>query len=99
MGRRGCQRLGESLRTGDARRAEQIVRLLGELPGIYWISRSGEIRDHAASLAINLRLRGADAVYVALADRLAIPLVTWDDEQLLRTRSRIDPLTPERAIS
>lgn len=84
-------------RTGDARHAEQIVRLLHELPGLQWISLSGEIRDHAAAHALALRLRGADAVYVALADRLKIPLITWDDEQLTRTRSRIDPVTPEAA--
>ena len=33
-------------------------------------------------LAIRLRLRGADAVYVALAEQLGIPIVTWDGEML-----------------
>ena len=38
----------------------------------------------AAQLAAQLRLRGADAVYVALARRLNIPLATWDQELLQR---------------
>ncbi len=43
----------------------------------------------AAQLALHLRLRGADAVYVALADQLQIPLVTWDREQRERGGQRI----------
>ena len=43
----------------------------------------------AAQLAVHLRLRGADAVYVALADQLQIPLVTWDREQRERGGQRI----------
>ena len=38
----------------------------------------------AAQLAALLHLRGADAVYVALARRLKIPLATWDQELLQR---------------
>jgi predicted nucleic acid-binding protein len=38
----------------------------------------------AAQLAAQLHLRGADAVYVALARRLNIPLATWDQELLQR---------------
>jgi predicted nucleic acid-binding protein len=38
----------------------------------------------AAELAVALRLRGADAVYVSLSRFLGIPLVTRDAEQLAR---------------
>jgi predicted nucleic acid-binding protein len=38
----------------------------------------------AAAIAAACRLRGADAIYVALADLLAIPLVTFDRQQLER---------------
>jgi len=38
----------------------------------------------AAVIAAACRLRGADAIYVALADRLAMPLVTSDRQQLER---------------
>jgi predicted nucleic acid-binding protein len=39
---------------------------------------------HAAALAGRLGLRGADALYVALADQLAMPLVSFDRQQLER---------------
>ncbi|MBI3973225.1 MAG: PIN domain-containing protein [Chloroflexi bacterium] len=81
-------------RTGDTRRTAHIVRLLRQLPGVRWVGLTGVVRDHAADLAAALRLRGADAVYVALADRLKIPLVTWDGEQLTRSAPRITALTP-----
>jgi predicted nucleic acid-binding protein len=38
----------------------------------------------AAAIASAHHLRGADAIYVALADRLAIPLITFDRQQLER---------------
>ena len=38
----------------------------------------------AAEVAADLRLRGADAVYVAAARLLRVPLVTWDREQQQR---------------
>ncbi len=48
----------------------------------------------AAQLAVQLRLRGADAVYVALAAQLRIPLVTWDGEQRERGGQIIDAREP-----
>jgi predicted nucleic acid-binding protein len=49
---------------------------------------------HSAQIALDLRLRGADAVYVALADQLQIPLITWDREQRERGGQRIDARQP-----
>lgn len=48
----------------------------------------------SATLAVDLRLRGADAPYVALALRLGLSLVTWDQEQLTRAASVIPTRTP-----
>jgi predicted nucleic acid-binding protein len=68
-----------------------------------WIIRIPSLRlfdldppliDHASQLAIELRLRGADAVYVALSARLGIPLVTWDLDVLDRAAGRIEVRTP-----
>jgi predicted nucleic acid-binding protein len=44
----------------------------------------------AASLAIELGLRGADSIYVAVAERLSIPLATLDVEQQERTAGLIE---------
>lgn len=38
-----------------------------------------------------------DAIYVAVAQHLAIPLVTWDKEQLERSAEVVKTLTPAQA--
>lgn len=59
---------------------EQVTRLKGVriVPIDRWLGRL------AAEMAGDLGLRGADAVYVATAHRLNLPLVTWDIEQQKR---------------
>ena len=52
------------------------------------------LADVALRLAAHLHLRGADATYVALAQHLDVPLVTWDDELLQRTGGIISVYTP-----
>jgi predicted nucleic acid-binding protein len=52
------------------------------------------LASHAATVAAAHSLRGADAVYVALADRLDIPLVTLDREQIDRASSIIQVTQP-----
>lgn len=81
-------------RTTDPAVARRVVDSLRALPGLTWVGLPGDVRDHAAHLAVDLRLRGADAVYVAIADRLRVPLVTWDAEQLARASARVFALTP-----
>lgn len=48
----------------------------------------------ATELAVDLRLRGADAVYVALAVQLDLPLVSWDREQRERASARANVMMP-----
>jgi predicted nucleic acid-binding protein len=50
--------------------------------------------DETADTAADFRLRGADAVFVALARIEAIPLVTFDHEQLTRPASIIATVRP-----
>jgi predicted nucleic acid-binding protein len=50
----------------------------------------------AASIAMRYRLRGADAVYVALAAARKAPLITLDTEMLERARGVAEVLTPEQ---
>ena len=52
----------------------------------------------SAEVAATHRIRGADAIYVALAQRLNLPLVTWDTEQLQRAGQIIEVLTPAQAL-
>ena len=43
-----------------------------------------DLSSEASQLAARLRLRGADSIYVALARRLGVQLVSWDSEQIAR---------------
>ena len=48
----------------------------------------------AADLAARFYIKGADSVYVALAQQKNIPLVSWDNEQLNRATVIFHKFTP-----
>jgi predicted nucleic acid-binding protein len=50
------------------------------LSGLRLVASDRRLGKAAAELAASAGLRGADAVYAALAQHLSIPLVTWDEE-------------------
>lgn len=50
--------------------------------------------ETAAAIAAQQFLRGADAVYAALARQLGTPLVTWDSELLERAAAVVPTITP-----
>jgi predicted nucleic acid-binding protein len=52
----------------------------------------------SAHLASTLRLKGSDAIYVALAQHLDVRLITWDKEQVERGGQVIDVLSPAQAL-
>jgi predicted nucleic acid-binding protein len=54
----------------------------------------GRLAARAATIGIALRIRGADAIYVALADQLGIPLITFDRQQLERGGQVVTARTP-----
>jgi len=56
----------------------QRLREVRLLPLTLLLARS------AAGVAADLKVKGYDAVYLALAQRLGVPLITWDND--LRTR-------------
>jgi predicted nucleic acid-binding protein len=62
----------------------RAATVLRRLPGLRLVALDRRLAEAAEALAATLRLRGADAVYVAVAQELNLPLVTWDDEQLER---------------
>jgi predicted nucleic acid-binding protein len=50
----------------------------------------------AAEIAIENRLRGADAVYAAVAENFDAVLVSWDEEMLERCPQSVQTVSPER---
>jgi len=73
----------------------QAVRLL---PGQVWVPLDDLLADEAARLAAQHRLRGADAVYAAVAKRHNTTLVTLDQQQLSRLNGTITVWTPAQAL-
>lgn len=86
-------------RTGEARLARRALQQLMRVPGLRLIPLDQKLAEMAARLAVDLALRGADAVYVAAAKELGLPLVSWDAEQLERSARVVPARTPERPSS
>lgn len=81
-------------RSSAATAAEQAVQLLRDLPWLYVIDSDTRLATLAVDIAIGQRLRGADAVYAALAAYRRAPLVTLDNEIIERAGGVFQALTP-----
>lgn len=84
-----------SRRTGAAGTARETAEQLTRLRGISFLPVDRRLAAVATWLAADRQLRGADALYVAVAHRLGVPLVTWDREQLERAGSLVRVATPD----
>jgi predicted nucleic acid-binding protein len=67
---------------GDPTLAHRVVQQLARSVVIELIQITMAIAQRAAEVAAEHRIRGCDAVYVALADQLSDTLVTLDRQQL-----------------
>lgn len=78
--------------------AARIVLLIGEMQNLQLIAVTLPLARQASVLAGAHRLRGADAVYVAVASEFKATLVTWDDEMLERTPQEVSAITPAQWV-
>ncbi len=69
-------------RKGGATRGIQASSLLGNVPNLHFVAIDMDLARTSARIAAAVGLRGADAVYVALAQSLGFKLITWDNEML-----------------
>ena len=76
-------------RLDDQALASRAVEVLMNLPALRLMEMDRELLVQASKLAAELGLRGADAAYAALAQRLNLPLVTFDADQRERVTQRI----------
>ncbi len=81
----------------DQETARRTVQLMQQQPYLRLLTLDALGVQRATATAIDLRLKGADAVYVAVAERLGVPLCTWDGEQRTRGGARIPVYTPDNA--
>lgn len=84
-------------RTGNDQLGYQIVQQIRQLPTLQLITVDDVLGQLAAQIASTYRLRGADAVYLAVGQRLQIPLVSWDREQLDRAAALVTTYQPSEA--
>ena len=81
-------------RTGVPRLARRAVEAVLRVPGLRLVTVDDVLARTTAALAGRLRVRGADAVYLAVAANLELPLVTWDVEQRDRGARLVEVVTP-----
>ena len=83
---------GRAMETGV--RALALAALVRDWPHQTLVPLSGAVMDRATDLAANSRLRGADAVYAAVAQQLGTTLITLDRQQLERLPPEVRTARP-----
>ena len=73
-----------SRRTGDSGLAQRAVKALESLPDLRLVEMDRNVVQTAVQTGVNLGVRGADALYIAIAQQLTLPLATLDDDQRKR---------------
>lgn len=81
--------------TRQAPLAQEAVEDLKNIEGAFFVPIDTFIILEAIDIACNLHLRAGDAMYVAVAHQLDIPLVSWDKEQVERAKGLIVAYTPD----
>ena len=82
----------------DADMALELAGGIQALPRQLWIPLDNDIAEMAARLGAQSRLRGADAVYAAVARRYGAILITRDHQQLERVAALVQVMTPEDVL-
>ena len=78
-----------SRRLASAALATRAVKQLEGLAGLRLVEMDASLLRRATQLAADLGLRGADAVYVAAAQHLNVPLMTLDIDQRDRAAKHV----------
>jgi len=83
-------------RTSDTDRGLKVAGLISAQNWVRGVPLDASLASESMRLAAKLRLRGADAVYVALSVTCREPLITLDAEMLERARGVTEVFTPEQ---
>lgn len=74
--------------------AQRVVQNIHRLSMLELVPVDDELAASAAEIAIECRIRGCDAVFVALAQRRSEPLVTFDKQQRERSPASVTVIEP-----
>lgn len=81
--------------TDDPTLAEELVCIIEDFPGINFVSLDHPLARKASKIALMNRLRGADAVYAAVATVFDAVLISWDQEMLKRCPQTVKTISPD----
>lgn len=84
--------------TGKPRHARRLLAIFMQ-PYVYVVDVDATLGRLAANLAAEHRIRGCDAVYVALAQLRNAPLITLDQEQRQRVPLSVTARTPAEELA
>ena len=82
-------------RTGNVQMAKDALDFVNRIPGLRVISLDRTLGRRAATIAAEHKVRGADAVYIAVAEQFRMTLFTWDKQQRERGLALVDAKEPE----
>lgn len=85
--------------TGDPFEARLAASLLLRSPNVTFAPIDYELAVLASQMASDLQLKGADSVYVAVAEAHNCELVTWDKTQLERAGARVPVHRPSDLLA
>lgn len=83
----------------NATLARKLVNAVDRLPNLIMVPLDDILAHQSADVAADYRLRGSDAVYVAVALRFGSTLVTLDQEQATRMASVLETQNPLEALT
>ena len=81
-----------SRRTGDRELAKQAVEALQALPDLRLVEMDQNVVQSAVNAGADLGVRGADAMYIAVAQQLSLPLATLDKDQFERAKGLVETI-------
>lgn len=82
-------------RTADSDLGHRALEHVVSTPNLRLVPSDPVLGMAAGRLAADQRVRGADALYIAVAQQLNVPLISWDQEQIDRAAIIIQAFSPE----
>jgi len=80
--------------TTDASLAEALISLIESFPRLQLVPLDLSLGHMAVDAAMAHRVRGADSIYISVAQMGVAELVTWDEEMLKRGSEAVTTSTP-----
>ena len=84
--------------TDDPALAEELVVLIESFPRLNLVPLDPPLTRRAVRIATTYHLRGADSVYVAVAEANNATLIAWDAEMLERGSHLVSAMAPAALI-